>query len=392
LSSHFFFKNNNNNLKGNNMIYVNGKMVDFKNRKSDYEFADIVSDYHSTINDLQNKHKGSVRFVTRRPLRVDPITKSVRPTKAYSWPNKLKRITPNGVEEWVYSRSVATVKDGVVNSNDPYFQVTRGEVTFRTDEDPDFIYFLLHHRAIKSGRLRIDDPEADQRQRADAMRLESRFKDMIYSENSPLYDDLDKLKVIARKWGVGGVDDKSEPALRNALFDAVQNGENKKKKGQSAHGIDEFLNDFNMGEGVKVGAAIQQAIDKEILSFNRQTNEWMLIVDKDQMPLSLMMVQPTDVSKARVKLSEYLIRNKHDFAVLEKVLKGDAVIKYGQVMDKHNTTIPRTVELESLENATYNDMKKTASELKMGKDAIGKSKEELREMLREKLSEIAQTA
>lgn len=369
------------------MIFINGKLVDFSNRKDDYEFKAVVDDYHQKIKELDEAHNGVIRFVTREPVRIDPRTKMQRRPKGYSWLTKAKVVAPgHGQQIWVYTTMTPRMHNGISEPEPQSFQVSRGEVSFRIDEEPEFIYFLTKHRAVKRGVLKIYDPDKIEREKAVARRMETKFKDLIYSDNSPLTEDEEKLKMIARKWGIDGVDEKQPDGIRNALYDKVLNEEEKRRKGRGEHGIEEFISDFEFGDTVQIGSAIQRALDKGALNFNKETNEWLLSVQKDQMPLSLMMVQPYDVDRAREKLVQYLNRNKDDFATLQRVLKGEAVLKYGQVHEKGEVELPKEVNLKNLSKATYQDMQKAAKEI--GLNVWGKKADEMRELLRKKLEEL----
>jgi hypothetical protein len=220
--------------------------------------------------------------------------------------------------------------------------------------------------------------------------MESRFKDLIYSENSPLAENLEMLHTIARKWGVAGVNDMSEAAVRNSLFDVVNEGERSKAKGVGNNGIEEFLNDFNLDDGVKIGSLVQQAIDKEILYFNRETNEWLLVIEKDQMPLSIMMVASHDASRSRQRLVDYLLKNRHDVTVIEKAISGGVSIKYGAVVDK-NETVKRLATLENIDSLGYNDLQSSAAELGIGSAARVAQKDVLYKLVKNKLEELVTT-
>lgn len=369
------------------MIYINGKLVDFSNRKDDYEFKAVVDDYHKTIDELNERHKGVIRFVTREPVRIDPLTKMQRRPKGYSWLTKAKVVAPgHGQQVWVYTTNTPRTVNGIAEPEPQSFQVSRGEVSYRIDEEPEFVYFLTKHRAVKRGVLSIYDPEKLEREKATARKMETKFKDLIYSDNSPLTEDEEKLRMIARKWGIDGVDEKSADSIRNALYDKVLNEEDKRKRGRGDHGIEEFISDFEFGDTVQIGAAVQRALDKGALSFNKESNEWLLSVQKDQMPLSLMMVQAYDVDRARDKLVQYLNRNKEDYEVLQRVLKGDAVLKYGQVHEKGTVEVTQEVNLTNLDKATYQDMQKAAKEL--GLNVWGKKADEMRALLKAHLEEM----
>lgn len=367
------------------MIYINGTLVNFSNRKPDYEFAHEVEDYHKTIQDLKERHDGVIRFIAKTH---DPLKPRMKPPKGYSWWAKTKVVDHNNNQQtWVYTETAAEIINGIATPIPKLINLSRGEETWRIDTDPELIYFLTKHSAVRKGKIYIYDPEKNERERAELRRMESKFKDLIYSDNSPLYEDTEKLKLIARKWGIGNVESMSDDAIRNTLYDTVLLEEEKKKKGRSDSGLKDFLTDFELGDSVKIGAAVQQGLDKGILTFDRTSGEWQLVVSKDQMPLSLMRVDPSATDRARQKLVEYLGRNKHDFETLNRVVKGEAVLKYGQVHEKGTVDpVSTEVNLDNISKASFRDLQKAGKEL--GINTFSKKTEELRSMIKEKLQEL----
>jgi hypothetical protein len=371
------------------MLYINAKQVNFANRKPDYEFRTVVAEYHKTIDEINEKYGGTIRFTIKEPLRLDPITKLALIPKPHSRRTTLKKTTDDGPQEWVWSPAGAKIKDGVAISTQPNFIIQRGEASFSVDSEPDFIYFLLNHSIVTKGILNVDDPEKTEDEKAAKRREENKLKELIYSDLSPLATDISKLNIIARKWGIVGVEEMSDSTIRNTLYDKVLKGEAARKKSDSAQGIQAFLKDFDLGEGVKVGATIQQAIDQGDLYFSKENNEWLMIVSKDQMPLSIMTVQETDRGRSRKLLTDYLINDKEAYATLQKILQGEAVIKHGQVIEGEPEKEVVDIGLDNLETAKHNDLQKAAKTLGIGQKGFGATSDRLRELIKEELERRA---
>lgn len=384
------------------MIYVNGKILDFTNKDPQYQFASIVKDYHGTIADLKSKHGDAVLFQTpsAKP-RIDLQTKRQRPPKPYSWPYKTNITTPDGTQSWVYSKSAVSVKDGVVEPTEPNFIIAGGDRTVSLTEDPDLVFFLTKIRAFQRGKLWIYNPKELEDARANELMKEAKVRDMIYSEHSPLNVDVSLLRSIAGKWGVANVETTSLNGLRNSLHDLVIAGQsNKKKRKDNARGIDDFLSDCGGGESVKIGADIQAALDQGALRFNRNGGVWELFISKGEKPMTVMTAGMVGGDEARARLMSYLGRNKSDAEMLRRVVKGEAKVEYGRVVEKaedEDIMMPEDVSLENIDKigddgkhvVNFRMLQKAAKVLGI-KPPIGTTTENLRALVREKLEQMAQ--
>lgn len=385
------------------MIYINGELVDFQNKDAHYKFHGVVKEYHSTISDLKQKHGDTVLLQTpaSKP-RIDPHTKRQRPPKPYSWPYKTTIIDGNNTQYWTYSKSPLQVKDGVPQIEEPNLIITRGDKTISLVEEPDLVFFLTKIRAYRRGKLWIFNPQELEDQRADDMMKESKLRDMIYSENSPLNVDVSVLKSLAAKWGVVDVDKGSLNGVRNSLYDKVLFGQkNVKNNKEGARGIQDFLDDCGGGESVQVGANIQAGLDQGSLKLNRKSGQWEIYIRAGEKPVILMSPGYVGGDEARARLMQYLLKNKEDATLLEQVVSGKARVEHGRVVEKevqeNEVVIPDDVTLDNIDEigsdgkpvVAFKILQKAAKSLGL-RPPIGTTADSLRAMVREKLEQVAQ--
>lgn len=381
------------------MLYVNGKLVDFTNKAGDYQFKDIVADFHKNISELEERHGDSIVFITpSRQPRIDKITKEYRPHKPYSWPYKTVIYGKEGTQEWVYTSSAPTIKDGNVTPAEANFIISRGEKKLSLKQDSDLIFFLQHISAFRKGKLSIYDPEHEQDARAEKIKQESKLKDMLYSEYSPLSKDRDKLNVMASKWGVANAAAMTSNALRNTLHDIVFSGEqDKRKRKDGARGIKEFVADMENTETTKVGADVQYAMDKGVLFYDKTAGQWKITAVNTDVPIVLMDVGNTSVKLARERLIEFLMDSKEDSDVLDKAIHGGVKIEYGKVVEKpagEAIVYPDGITLENLYEKDENDkyvvgyayLQKALKQ--MGVSNFGGKDEAVRNLVKETLEKL----
>jgi hypothetical protein len=367
------------------MLYINSERVDFKNNDPDYKFSAEVKDYKKTIDAFRERHGQVLLYETPKP-KIDPQTGNRRPYKGYSWPSKAIVSGTTGEDVWVYSKVSAPKKDGIIEHTEN-IQVTRGSLYIDLDSDPDFAYFITKHRSTQRGILKLYDPKALNREIAEKRVEAAKFHNLIYDPRSVLFENTAKLRMIAKKWGLSNVDSKENDEVRNNIYDVVMNGEDAKKKDHTTRGVKEFMEDFNLEEDVKVGADIQTAIDRKALYLDGVNGEWMLVVSKDQMPMSIMKVPDIAPSKAKDALIDYLKINPYDLETINKVLKGSVTIKHGQVVDKDpnevdvNRILQTPEEVDDCDNWTT--LQKNA--VHHGFYKVGLGKVDVKKMLKEKM-------
>jgi hypothetical protein len=369
------------------MIYINGQLVDFSETSTSYKHNMVADGYRSTIKSLRDKHGDYVIFVTGREPRRDNNGRA-RPHKPYSVPYKINYVDKEtGEQKWVYSPSSATVKDGVAEPSEGSLIVMNGSMTISLNEQPDLVFFLTMHPMVQRGIISIFDPEEVEDHKAAARALSAKFEGYIYGEHSPL-NETATLHKIARKWGISNVDNMSKAAIKNVLYDKVQQEDDAHKKGNAPYGMEDFISDFNFGETVEIGADVQELIDKGLLSFSRENREWLLIIEAKQMPWSIMMSDSTDPSVSRTELIDYLIRNKFDADKLKNVLKGNAKIEYGKIAEGKPTNTylqANEVNIDNLSEVKWAALQKFAGRCGLGDEIKRKKRIEVEGIVKEYL-------
>jgi len=373
------------------MIYVNSERVDLSDTSQSYKFKDIVSEYYDTVTRLKERHGKTLTLKTRQPNRKDKVTGNIRPYKPYSFPYKTVVGTRNtGEQVWIYSKSGAQIENGVVKPNESHFQILKGNLHVDLEEDPDFAFFLTKHNAVKRGILQIYDPQAINDSVAEKRIQEAKFNNLIYSPTSVLFEDISKLRLIAKKWGIENVEKRSTNELRNNLYDVVTSGEVLKQRDASSRGVAEFLDDVDDGDALNVADVMQTAIDRKVLYLDRETSEWKLLVNKEHMPVSIMMVNSQDHHRARQVLLDYLMNNPYDVDTIKKTTAGKMKVVRGKLVEKDEgeDDIKRLFatpeEVDACDNWTT--IQHNAKHLDVYK--TGMKKDELKEIIKEKLMEL----
>jgi len=155
-----------------------------------------------------------------------------------------------------------------------------GEIQIDLNDSPDLAYFLLEkHEMIKTGKYKVVDETAAERQKAEDRRNATKLYEVIYGENARLNIDLAYLRLIAKRWGIGAADLQGKDALQNKLHDVVSEAEVKKKRTQGGRGIDEFIVDVrasDTNEQLKIAGNIRDAVDKGVLIFSPTEKKWQI--------------------------------------------------------------------------------------------------------------------
>lgn len=273
------------------------------------------------------------------------------------------------------------IKDGIVIPETRQKIIQYGELIIDLDTDPDFAYFLIEkHGMIKSGKYNILDHETDERLKAEHRRKETLLNSVIYGDNAKLNIDVDFLRLIAKRWGIGNADKQGKDTLQNQLFDMVQSAEKQKKSKQAGRGIDDFVKDVrgsDTSEALKVASLVRDAIDAKIVIFDPINRKW--IIDyKDGNFKNIMTVSIDDTDQKDEVLILYLQSDNNLFALLSAAM-GTPKQKVAEGIDADK--IRETEDIAVLRQYAKS----------LGVTAFQKGKEPLRIELLEKLAETLPT-
>jgi len=367
------------------MLYINGEQVDLANDSKDYKFKNVVRDFIETRDEFKKRFGDTVLFKSiYEPARDDEG--NIRNHKPITLSNKANVNEPGvGPQKWVYSAEGATIKDGVAIPTEICAIMRFGSMTLNLNEDADYVFFLTKTNKFKNGRIYIHDENANQDKIAEQRSLAVKLDAAIYGDDTPL-NDTKTLKDVCLRWGITP-GNKSVSALKNSLYEKVKQAEDQKNRRMTDSGLSEFLNDINDGKKIEVGSDVQLAIDKGLLVFSKQTNEWGLTVEKGQPLWSILRVPDEDTPIARDVLIKYLINNPSSAEKLALVLSGNAHVEKGQIVE--GPPEDKTVTLENLDTIDYSSLGRAYAAHNLGKP-VGVSKEKMKDELRKFFEEQAE--
>lgn len=363
------------NQKQSDMLYINNKYLNLDAKVSGDEFDAIRKDFHKKIRDLKDRFGDYVSLKSRKVPVRNP-SGLLEPWKVITLPLKQVVAGANGSEEWVYTSSVPLVKDGYVVPDSLQEIIRNGELKISLDKDPDKAYFFLYkHEFVKNGTLILEDVKSDEEKKALARKREAKLNFIIYDDASSLNTDEEKLKVIARRWGVFNVDGLTPAQIKNRLYDVVIESDRNSLKDNKFRTIQDFVSDCEVDNTVKVGAIIQEAMDEGYLFFDDNTRQWKIdYKDGGHKPV-LLAVSSNEVKNKREVLIANLIMDSKALSVVENVLGKELGAYASPVLDKEY--------VERIDNIQL--LRKHAKSL--GINSFGKNAESIRKEILEKLEE-----
>ena len=361
------------------MIYLNNKLINFDNPLP--EHANIAKEYQETITDLRNRFKTHITLKSRKKPRKDPITKLIEPVPNATIPLHITIVGENGREEWLYCDTIPEIKDGVVMPETKQKIVSHGELMISINEDPDFAYFLLRkHGMIQRGSYKLEDHEAEETVKAGQRRKETLLTSVIYGENSHLNIDINFLRLVSKRWGIGNADSMGKDTLQNTLYDKVV-ASNASKVGQKeGRSIDDFINDVkssNTDGSLQIAGKIRDAIDQNILIFDPINKRWQINY-QDGSYKDVLSVSIADLHQKEEVLILYLQSDNQTYALLLGAMGGETKVVEDNI-DKE--IVVKTQDISIL--------RKYAKSL--GINAYQKSKAALRDEVLDRLAEPVTT-
>jgi len=178
-------------------------------------------------------------------------------------------ITDNVAETWIYS-TVAPSKD----KDGKYHLADVGQIIKNTlvlnKEDIELIFFIMYKSYLfRTEKIFLIDEEKDADDRANSIKVEARFKFMMFDDESPL--KREQLNVVARAYGVSNVEDLTENQIKTRLTDLLA-ARFKNEKDI----YERFLGDLGLSKDIKIRSLVQQAIDERKIFYNpsRKAFEW----------------------------------------------------------------------------------------------------------------------
>lgn len=274
-----------------------------------HKLHDFAKEYDDTLRYLHDRYKnGFIRF--KRPgfpkhtkgadeffrevakMKEPDIPMSI-PLKAYATLGKLGKhqwaccldsptILPNGLWDLGRKRTMPIKVDVLININ----------------EEPDLAFFLFRVSPfVRRGLLKVVDPVKDDAEIGEAEMLIMKRKYAIWN----MLQDEDKLKTMARAYGVANVDTKQPNAIRKELEAQLEKNDGLKRTNSIIKGTLEFEEEMKISDSVLLRNFIQKAVDEKKITCG--ANGIWKIGDKQ-----VAQVPVTDIKRKVEWLSIYLMR------------------------------------------------------------------------------------
>jgi len=258
-------------------MLVNGKMLEAVQalRDATHPMHKYAVDYTQGLAELREKFGKRIRFI--RPdwpkfnkgadsrgnevLMKEPTPPAMFPLeRSYAHPERgeeiwscclnMPQLLPNNLWSIGKKKSIKIEKD----------------ITVDIDRQPDlayYLYYISRFGAGKDSRLKVDDPGAELRAKAEKERLVVARKTAIWQ----MLPDENILRRMAAAYGVANSAKKSGDQLRFDLEAQLEANDNKKNKDPFLKGTKEFLEEMKVTDAVRLRAFIQGLIDDNKLVY-----------------------------------------------------------------------------------------------------------------------------
>lgn len=222
------------------------------------------------------------------------------PSDNLSWKSTIQ--TPYGSETWIYQLAVPEKKDGEYVLNRKLGEWVRGSLIIHKSQMDKLFYFMK-----KSGALRRIlfhyDPAAEAGRKVAQREMEAELYFLIYNKDSELVRDPNRMRDVAKSWGVRNVDSLELSEIKTDLFEKVISGDDRRSRGVKA-----FMDAVKNKGAVSRQAKIQEAVEKRVIVFNDTDMAWKFVADGNE-TADICKLDTADRGREREALIEYLSRN-----------------------------------------------------------------------------------
>jgi len=236
----------------------------------DHPQHDFAKEYNNTLVFLKERYKnGYIRFKRTDvpkytkgfdsrggeiPKMMEPVPAITIPLKAYASVGNLGKhlwaccldeptILPNQL--WDLGRKRTII-------------LNKADILVDINKEPDLAFFLYKVSPIvRRGHMKIVDPKKDDEEIGI---LEQELTERKYAVWNMLQDE-EKLKVMARAYGVLNVDNKQPNAIRKELEATLEKNDKLKRQNTAVKGTKDFLEEMKVTDGVLLRNFVQKAID-----------------------------------------------------------------------------------------------------------------------------------
>ena len=237
---------------------------------------DFAKEYDNTLTYLKERFpKGTIYFKRKGAQKYTKGTDSL----GHEVPKMAEPIVPwripltgsiatgtKGTHEWSCCLNAPEPKaNGLWDMGRTRAITIKGSLAVNIKEKPDLAFFLYRvSRFVTKGLIAVADPRAEDEERGEKNRMLTERKMAVWS----MLSEDDKLKRMARAYGITDVDDKQPNAIREELESLLETNDKLKRQNPAIKGTKEFLEEMKVTDGVLLRAFVQQAIDEKKLTWS----------------------------------------------------------------------------------------------------------------------------
>lgn len=250
--------------------------------------------------------KSPVTLKIRRANKIRTDSKGTPlppPSDNLSWKSVVN--TASGSETWVYQESIPEKKDGEYRFR-KMGEWVRGSLVIHPSRQMDKLFYFMRKSPYINRTLIHYDPAAEAQRKVLTKQLEAELYFHIYNRDSDLVKEPNRLRDIAKSWGVKKVSELSIPEIQEELFSKVTSGDDRRTKGIKA-----FIDSVGDKSKISREARIREAIEKDVISLNDMEMAWKF-KSRGKETAEICKVESSDKGKEISVLMDYLSRHPID--------------------------------------------------------------------------------
>lgn len=256
--------------------------------------------------------------------------------------------TDNGSSEFWYVKGYPEKRDGQLmktskNTGQWYDSLVE---TFKREEI-DLVFFLSEYSNDFLNHYEIIDEEKDARDEMKAIRASANLQRYLAADDSPLAKSPDKLRTVAKAYGISFKDGDSDEKVMLSLYRRLESMEK-----DTPGVVDEFVKNVGVGDFIELKSYIFEAENDDVLVFNASRKEWSWVDEKSGMPGRMILrVQSKNMNDARNELTEYMTGDPDAKRQLLNRLNIDVMQSYTFDPEKpiYDYTVPELNKLKHFE-------------------------------------------
>lgn len=251
------------------MIYYDGELVDYTNKKCDTPEAVLVREQMAELHNKFFEKNAPGYAIIRFPKGA---RKKDEVTGNWYHPKPFPVFHKSADRMWVYARSKKTVIKDKETYGDA-FTVIRDPHMIQK-KDIEFLWFLVYHSSdVKHKLLIVENLEEKAKKEANDIASDVDIRFMIYGKSSPIASNDALFREIGTIFDIKEAKRMGINQLKNAIYSAVSEGEKTKNRFIN---FEVFERLTNGKKSLRTSLIVREAINDGSVKFNTKDYKWYL--------------------------------------------------------------------------------------------------------------------